>query len=56
MDGLGLLGGSWKVTHLAVFLKLPGEGEEGTHRASILDGATRFGTFNSKFPSLSDVA
>ena len=52
------ISGSWKMIHLAVFLKLPGAGEEGTLRLSIWDWdwATRLGTVISMIPSLSDVA
>ena len=39
--------GSWKVTHLVVFLMPPGEGEEGTLRGSIWNCAAGFGTLRS---------
>ena len=42
--------GSNKVTHLVVFLKPPGAGEEGTLRVSIWDCVARLGTLNSKIP------
>ena len=44
------------MTHLAVCFKLPGEGEVGTLRVFMWGCVARFGTLNSKIPSLSDVA
>ena len=48
--------GPWKVTCFAVFLKLHGVGDKGKHRSSMCDVYGRFGTLNSKIPSLLDVA
>ena len=45
---------SQKVTHLAVFLKLPWAGDVGTLRESTWECATRLGTLNSKIHSLSN--
>ena len=50
-----LIRGSWKTTHLAVFLKPPGVGEVGMVRALMCEWATRFSTLNSKIPKCSDV-
>ena len=52
------ISGSWNVTHIVVFLKPPGPGEEGTLRSSIWEWncATRLGNLNSKITSLSEVA
>ena len=49
------INGSWKVIHLAVFLKPPGVGEVGMVRVSMCELAVRFGTLNSKIPRCSDV-
>ena len=48
--------GLQKVTCLPVFLKPPGAGDVGTLRQSTWECVTSFGTFNSKIPSLSNVA
>ena len=48
--------GSWKVTCLTVFLKLPGLGELGMVMVLICDCAVKLGTLNSKIPKYSDAA
>ena len=51
-----LMRGLQKVMHLAIFLRPPRGGEEGTVRVSMWECAARLGTLNSRIPSLSNVA